>query len=155
MPKVWFKIFKLRKPIWNWFTNLLLWCWPMLSCLASYQVTFWWRVIVCVCPACYLRPNSLYYTQTDSRSLPPLPIWSKGSGVATVLMMTLINVCAWCPHAPPFLYCSSLWLDLWPGHLTFPVLTAPRSPSCEIDSVCVRAHLCSGYILQELCALWI
>lgn len=42
--------------------------------------------------------------------------------------------------------------DLWPGHLTFPGLSAPWSSSCEKDCVCAWAHLWSGYILEELSA---
>lgn len=124
----------------------------MLSSWASYQMITTMRECVCVCVQPFTSDQSAS-TCRQKHSLPPLPIWSKGSRVATVLEMTstkCVCVCedeflcawyAWCPSCSSSLGCGSLWLDLWPGHLTFPVLTAPRSPSCEIDCVC--EHICA------------
>lgn len=41
------------------------------------------------------------------------------------------------PLCFPSFYTSPAWLDLWPGHWTFPVLTAHRSSSCKTERVCV------------------
>lgn len=140
-------------------TDLFSCSFDVYSCCPPRLLIKWsqLRERVCVCACVCVQPftsDQSAETCRQKHSLPPLPIWSKGSRVATALEMTLTNVCvcedvflcaccARCPSCSSSLGCGSLWLDLWPGHLTFPVPTAPRSPSCEIDSVCASTSVLS------------